>query len=102
MGAAEMVALWNITDDRALDLDGARCPHCSCSSPRECWEAVFLPRFWQAPARPGEARPMAFVKAFGAGASAGGGGSAAVSGLSREQLLAQEDTFFVNWLRLAG
>jgi len=90
----EGMASWNVTD-------GSRMPclreggGLECCSQRECWETVFLRRH-RAPPPPGESTPpLSFVKLFGHG-------GVALRRRSREAILAQRDTYFVNWLRLAG
>mmetsp|Transcript_28893 Transcript_28893/g.65332 ORF Transcript_28893/g.65332 Transcript_28893/m.65332 type:complete len:488 (+) Transcript_28893:54-1517(+) len=65
----------------------------NCSSFKNCWESVFLRRY-HAPPAPGEARMLSFVKLFMHGAE--------LEGKSREELLANKDSFFFNWLKLAG
>mmetsp|Transcript_123879 Transcript_123879/g.361767 ORF Transcript_123879/g.361767 Transcript_123879/m.361767 type:complete len:457 (+) Transcript_123879:76-1446(+) len=64
-----------------------------CSSFRQCWEDVFLRRFHETPA-PGEARTLSFVKLFMHGKE--------LEGKTRQELLSNKDSFFYNWLKLAG
>jgi len=64
-----------------------------CSSMKECWETVFLQRYRQ-PAEPGRARLLSFVKLFSAGKD--------LAGKSRKDILADKQTFFFHWLKMAG
>jgi len=63
-----------------------------CSTMRDCWDNIFMPRF-EAP-NAGSTRPLEFVKLFH-----GGGG---LRHKPRKALLADTDSYFFNWLRLAG
>lgn len=64
-----------------------------CASPKSCWEDVFLPRFTEVPA-PGQAKLLSFIKLFHHASE--------FEGMSREDILADKDTYFYNFLRLAG
>jgi hypothetical protein len=64
-----------------------------CDTQRECWERVFLERFHRKPL-PGRTSAMTFVKMFG---SAG-----RLKEFSRAQLLEDRNTYFYNWLKIAG
>jgi len=64
-----------------------------CDSMKACWDNVFFKRFHQ-PHPPDVAPLLSFVKFFGAGHD--------LSGYSRQALLAKEDTYFYQWLKLAG
>lgn len=57
-----------------------------CGSPSECWQKVVLPRF--------HSGSLVSVKLFRKGG--------ALSFRTREELLTDENSFFFNWLRLAG
>lgn len=85
---------FNITDSRDRSSDsawndmgpGAPMHTESCFSPRECWRKVVMSRF--------RAGTLPFVKMFGHGSKLGQ--------QNRADLLAAPDTYFVQWLRLAG
>jgi len=64
-----------------------------CASMKECWD-VFLQRFNGTSTRLGEAPLLNFVKLFDAGSN--------LKGKSRKDILSMKDTFFYNWLKLAG
>jgi len=93
------MVLWNIKNDaRGLphfpgdsNVGGAM-HNLTCNSMKLCWEELVLKRF-HAPPAPGEARVMDFVTLFDLGK---------LNGKSREELLADKDTYFFNLLRLAG
>lgn len=102
--AALKSSLWNITNStKGLPHGNKRFPPVhdrggpmyleNCSSFQECWQDVFLRRFHQPPAR-GEARLLSFVKLFMHGVE--------LEGYTRSELLGNRDTFFFNWLKLAG
>lgn len=78
---------WNISDSHEFhhSLD-------ECSSMKECWE-FFLHRYHMAP-HSGQTRILDFVKLFGAGGDLGH--------RSRGELCSGKDTYFYNWLKLAG
>jgi len=89
---------WNVSNtSEGLDLSdnakGAPLYGITCTSMAQCWNDVFLSRFEQ-PAEPGQGRVLNFVKLFKHGYE--------LDGKSREEILAGRDTFFFNWLRLAG
>jgi len=91
--ASDEVALWSVADGSQA-ADGRLCAEGACCSPGECWRRVFLPRYRQLPG-PGRARPLSFLKV----SDARGG---VLANMSRRELLARNDSFFCNWLRLAG
>lgn len=64
-----------------------------CSSMKECWDDVFIKRYYKEPP-PGEARLLSFVKLFSAGKD--------LQGKTRQELLADNETFFYKWLELSG
>jgi len=64
-----------------------------CSSMKECWETVFLQRYHQ-PQECGEAPLLSFVKLFSMGKD--------LARRSRQEILSHKETFFYNWLKLAG
>jgi len=93
------MVLWSIKDDTqglphfAGDTNvGGPMHNVTCNSMKQCWEDVVLVRF-NAPPAPGEARIMDFVTLFDLGK---------LNGKSREDILADNDTYFSNLLRLAG
>mmetsp|Transcript_56352 Transcript_56352/g.108718 ORF Transcript_56352/g.108718 Transcript_56352/m.108718 type:complete len:483 (+) Transcript_56352:62-1510(+) len=97
-------ASWNISNDTkgiphgiaqyppGHQIGGPMYGH-NCSSFKDCWHSVFLARYNAVPA-PGEARLLSFVKLFNHGKELGG--------QSRSELLAKKDSYFYNWLRIAG
>jgi len=98
------MALWNVLDtnkplphwdpqwpspyEKGGPMDGEL-----CDSMKACWDNVFYRRFYQQHP-PNEAPALNFVKMFGAGRDLGS--------LSREALLQNKDTYFYQWLKLAG
>jgi hypothetical protein len=92
------MSTWNVSNTtEGLDLSdnekGAPLYGTACTSMASCWNDVFLSRFEQ-PAESGQGRLLNFVKLFKHGYE--------LDGKSREDILADSDTFFYNWLRLAG
>lgn len=89
---------WRTDDDRARwnasdFVPGSPMYQAGCSSAKSCWEDVFLRRFNSIPP-PGEARLLSFVKLFHHASE--------FEGKAREDLLADKNSFFYNWLSLAG
>jgi len=89
---------WQLNDTRkhwkeSDKVPGSPMQGMACNSPKECWEGVFLERYNRAPL-PGQARVLSFVKLFHHGSE--------LDGKTREQLLADQNTFFYQWLKLAG
>jgi hypothetical protein len=60
-----------------------------CSSPKECWHQVFMPRFHSK-----QEPPLNFIKLFRTGGP--------LRFKSRKELVENQSTFFYNWLKLAG
>jgi len=92
------MALWNIWNSSTPvhpNDNGPGFPmhKAGCYSMKECWEHVFLRRF-NTNVMLGRTRPLEFVKLFQHGK--------ALSALTREEMLANKDTYFYNWLKLAG
>mmetsp|Transcript_74598 Transcript_74598/g.147783 ORF Transcript_74598/g.147783 Transcript_74598/m.147783 type:complete len:493 (+) Transcript_74598:189-1667(+) len=65
----------------------------NCSTAKTCWDNVFWRRF-TAPAAPGEAKLLSFIKLFHHGSE--------FDGKTREGILADKMTFFYRWLKLSG
>lgn len=65
---------------------GAPMHDTDCSSMKECWDKVFMPRY--------EAHQLNFIKFFRHGAK--------LAHRTRGELLADKGSYFYNWLRLAG
>jgi len=93
------MVLWNIKNDSqglphfpGDSNVGGPMHNLTCHSMKQCWEELVLKRF-HAPPAPGEARVMDFVTLFDLGK---------LSGKSREDILADKNTYFSNLLRLAG
>jgi len=64
-----------------------------CMTQFECWEDIFLYRFRTH--SPGDKTMLLdFIKIFSAGGK--------LKTMNRSQLLADKNTFFYNWLKLAG
>jgi hypothetical protein len=89
---------WRVSNNtEGLDLsdDGKGSPLYlnTCRSMSSCWREVFLRRFAR-PAEPGRGRLLNMVKLFKHGFE--------LDGRTREEILADKDTFFYNWLNLAG
>jgi len=94
--AFEGMASWQVDDDTPRSFQrtpGSPMQDESCGSARECWQRVFLGR-WSAPAAPGKAPLLPFVKLFKHAAELGG--------LAREEILADRGSYFWHMLRLAG
>jgi len=94
---AGMIA-WHTTDtkhrwDPKAFRPGSPMHNVNCSSSKTCWENVFLPRYHAVP-KPGEARLLSFIKLFHHGAE--------LDGRSRADILADKNTYFYNWLKMAG
>jgi len=93
------MVLWNIKNDsKGLphfpgdSTVGGPMHNLTCNSMKQCWEELVLKRFHSPPAA-GEARVMDFVAFFDLGK---------LSGKSREDILADKNTYFCSLLRLAG
>jgi len=87
------VALWNI-HNTTRDTGIAPCKSNSCCSPEECWTKVFMQRF-NTPTAPGRPHLINFIKMYGHG------GVGLIS-MTRSEILKHKDSYFVNWLKLAG
>jgi len=80
---------WRVSSQRVVNVTGVW----PCLTQQDCWEKVFLPRY-RALEGPGRSHVLAFVKLFNSGGD--------LKRLTREELLADSDTFFYHWLKLAG
>lgn len=76
------------------DSPGAPLYKVNCKSQKECWDNYFMAAYLEKP-RPGEAHRLSFVKMFH-------GGGKTIKELTREQILSRTDTWFYNWLKIAG
>lgn len=80
---------WRVSSNKVVNCTG----EWPCLTQRDCWEEVFLRRY-RARAGPGKPHVLEFVKLFNSGGD--------LKKLSRQELLADHDTFLYHWLRLAG
>mmetsp|Transcript_10494 Transcript_10494/g.32611 ORF Transcript_10494/g.32611 Transcript_10494/m.32611 type:complete len:480 (-) Transcript_10494:296-1735(-) len=81
--------LWHVHSDKPVFLENRP----ECDTMRECWEKVFLPRY-HGRSGPGEPRLLNSVKLFNSGGR--------LKDMSRKEILADHETYFYHWLRLAG
>jgi len=65
----------------------------ACSTPKECWHDVFLARLRRVP-RPGEASLLPCIPLVGH--------ERAFEGMTRQDILSRNGSFFNQWLKLAG
>jgi len=94
-GARGSVGMWNVSNGtRDPNMAVCKSKTLPCCSQKECWENIFLRRFNKT-APEGEARALSFVKFFDQG-------DVGMKSLTRSQLLAQRDSYFVRWLQLSG
>jgi len=89
---------WHISDtkhrwDPKAFRPGSPMYNVNCTSSKTCWENVFLPRYHAVP-KPGEAPLLSFIKLFHHGAE--------FDGKSRSDILADHNTYFYTWLKMAG
>jgi len=95
------MGLWKIDDTRALTTEqlpldnraqGAPMQSEDCDSPKECWQE-FMHRYSKEKPS-GRGRLLNFVKLFAHAKE--------LKGMSRQEILSNSNSFFVNWLRMAG
>lgn len=81
---------WHVNSTEEVDAHIAP----MCRTMQECWDGVFIRRFHE---RSGQGEPhlLNFVKLFNRG-------GAALLNKSRAELLADTESYFYNWLKLAG
>merc|ERR1712217_613203 len=103
------MAVWDVTNTEPLNktwpvtsfgdwaranTPGAPMYQVTCNSMKDCWDNVFMRRYNQK-SPPGEARLLHFVKMFSAG-------EADLKERSRKAILSNKNTYFYQWLKLAG
>jgi len=93
--------LWDITDDTFRGDDpkwqdnalGAPMHGCKCTSMKQCWEDVFLPRL-NAPTAWDEGELVFLVKFFKH--------AFLLDGMDRQMILSKKNSYFYNFLKLSG
>jgi len=96
--AFSKMATWEVTNESSPvhpDNNGPGFPmhEAGCDSMKACWDNVFMKRYQGSPVA-NKGRPLEFLKLFRAGQE--------VKQLSREEIIANNQTYFYNWLKLAG
>jgi len=96
--AFSKMATWEVTNDSSPvhpDNNGPGFPmhEAGCDSMKTCWDLVFMRRY-RGSNETNRGRPLEFVKLFSAGQE--------VKHWSRAEIVANNQTYFYNWLKLAG
>lgn len=94
--AFQGMVTWNVSDTKKMSFPrtlGSPMQSEKCTSPRECWENVFMRRYNERTV--GDQAPtLAFVKLFKHAYE--------LDHKSREEILSLTDSYFFHWLKLAG